>query len=421
MSVRASLVFCLLCSLQTFAWELRYTTYLRPNSITRVENSTLSHRATYCEMFTQQNRFMKHDIIYHAEDAVVTASEIIVAKKDSKSTFVRPDDCMNNPADKAQHELKVVSSIDKSKFGERFEGTAYYVRRWGHSNPYHIYIDTTYPVWLMLTAHRHHHANGRGRCCIFMDDVQDGPANPQFEQLDQAVIPCKRCRVNSNGAIYAKHVVTHFPLEARPMHVTEEKWPQSTGEYDLTPATEYALRRFRRFVFGRLGIPFPETHARMKKELNVVYVKRASSREMSNIDDVERACAKRNCPINFITAESIGSGIDQIKYFSEVDVMIGVEGAAFLHVLHLPLNSVVIQLHPPRDMLQDAILPNGSSINVAKPYRFYTALSLAMGHDQINLCLPGDRVNVEFFFDAVEPYLKNLARPVAPVDIVVPL
>lgn len=410
---------CLPQILQLYALELKYITYLTDDSIRREENLSLSVTSTYCEKFTQGNKFMKGDNVYHAKDAVLTLQNIIIASTEPDSSILHPQKCINNPQNRARHTLSVVPSIDKSHHGERYEGTAYYVGRWGGNNPYHSYIDTTFPVWIMLMAHRQSRDRGNSRCCVLVEDISEGKIDPLFDRLDEAIIPCGRCRTNNN-TIYARHVVVHFPFEARPMHVYPHNWPQSNTEFELTTATEYALRQFRHFVFHRLDIPFPETHARRHEDLKVVYVKRPLPRELVNIDAIRRSCEETRCPIKFITAEGLGSATDQIKFFSQVDVMIGVEGAAFLHALHLPLNSVIIQLHPPRDVRHEAMLPNGTSVYVAKPYRFHTALSLAMGHTHVNLCLSKNYINVDLFFDTVRPFLEKRMHRGGLVDIAQP-
>ena len=122
-----------------------------------------------------------------------------------------------------------------------------------------------------------------------------------------------------------------------------------------------------------------------------------ANREISNYDALVSECTRRNCNIEFIVAEDVGDGLAQAEYFSKVDVMIGVEGAVFAHVLHLPLGSIVIQPHPPRDLYHYVELESGQLVKRAKPYRFSTAMSFYLNHTAVNLMLSSSILNIAWF------------------------
>ena len=132
-----------------------------------------------------------------------------------------------------------------------------------------------------------------------------------------------------------------------------------------------------------------------------------ANREISNYDALVAECTRRNCNIEFIVAEDIGDGLAQAEYFSKVDVMIGVEGAVFAHVLHLPLGSIVIQLHPPRDLYHYVELESGQLVKRAKPYRFSTAMSFYLNHTAVNLMLSSSILNISWFFNVVGLFISG--------------
>ena len=409
----------------------RYTNIITSHGIERNFNGKPDDPIpdVYCEDFTMNSDFMRSDPVYHAQNAILHDQKVILVRDhplDVQPLF-QPMECINGLSrsqGRAKQSLSAIKGpVNEKDYGKKFNGTAYYVGRYASSNPYHLYVEVSFPLFTMLLAHGRMSAGGsNGKthflddCCIFYDNLPPyTPTNAAFDSLDQAVQVCSRCPI-TNGYIWANHVVVHLPMHVRPNHVNINNWPTANSEYSLEEPVKYLIRQFRHFVFHRLKLPYPETHVLSKyDEPNIVYVKRITGRELTNIGDIERLCKERNCGIKFVTAESLGSGREQVEYFSHVDMLIGIEGAAFVHALHMPMGSVLIQLHPPRDVTQMVASPaTGQQIRFPKPYRFFAPIAMYMEHTLVNILMPSLTVNPDFFFETV---LKNKRQRGQVIDV----
>ena len=406
-----------------------YSVTISSHSVKRTFNGQPGEQATtdvYCEGFDMKSPYIQNDPIYHANNAIVNDKSVILVRNHrvGLQKLPQPLECidrMSGSEGRVKQSLSAIRSpIDETRFGKRFNGTAYYVGRFANNNPYHLLMEGTFPVFVMMLAHGRLSGGGLSPgtnresresddCCLYYDDLPPfRPANQAFDELDKKLQVCSRCSL-TNGYIWANHVVVHFPLEVRPNHVNYKNWPDANSQYTLDDPVKYLIRQFRHYLFHRLRLPFPETHVLgTYSEPKIVYVKRVTGRELANIADIELRCKERNCGINFVTAESLGSGIEQVEFFSHVDMLIGVEGAAFVHALHMPMGSILIQLHPPREVTQVLISPKtGQQIRFPRPYRYFAPISMYLEHILVNICMPGNTVDVDLFFQTVSKYTRQ--------------
>ncbi len=340
---------------------------------------------------------------------------VTVERSHDNTDYMMISDCLHEaPRDGRLHSLVVAAPnfLNEHTHGKRFNGTAYYIGRWGAWNFYHNYIDTTFPIFTMFLAHQSLSRNNN--CCLLIEDMSPrGPAVPAAEDLLTLVIPCPAC-VLHDGHIWADHVVVGFPFNVRPKHVDINNFPNTCGEFAIIPACGHLLREFHHHIKQQLNIRHTIRTVR-----NIVYIQRpANSREVSNIVELKAECVRRHCPITFVTAAGIGNGRAQVEYFSQVDVLIGVEGSAFLHAVHMPIGSTIILLHPMRELQQSVPFLTGSYI-LALPYRFYTSMAHYLRHREVNLALQHDNVDVTAFFDIIRTILNNVRFHQQTLDIAV--
>ena len=213
--------------------HMRFTTLLTDTNITRIEHTGMENIPVYCENFTTDSQFMPGDGVFHAMNAFLSFNSVDIESNEPASSFTRIGECITYSQAHVRQNLRILTpgSINEADHGTRFNGTAYYIGRWGSSNLYHAYIDTMFPVFIMLMAHNHLVHRPADDCCLMVEDLPPFyPVLPSIELLCKRVMPCPPC-ITFNGGIWADHVVVHFPFEARPMHVYKEDFPQSNGVY----------------------------------------------------------------------------------------------------------------------------------------------------------------------------------------------